>query len=538
MSPIIRLFALLCLYFTLISGVFAQEEITIFDQKYGLSSSIIRVNHEFGVRDVYELDICPDDFDCYTTGLELALMKQLQNGFATLFVPFRFGIVDYLSRGESDRETMYGLGGNLQFGLPRKEKQRIFDPFVWTGLNIELSDERRGYLYVPLGAGLRLKMAEGIAFQAKGSLNLTNDRVLNHHSIELGLVTFLDNAKNKAPKEFDVYIEEEIDNNIKDQLKSDVDADGVPDAEDDCPNDAGMAIFNGCPDSDNDGVMDKDDDCPNESGPIANDGCPKDLSTMSDADGDGVTDNNDNCPDLAGPASNMGCPLPDQDQDGIADAEDKCPGSPGLARFGGCPDTDADGVPDNLDTCPDRAGLARFSGCPDTDGDGISDIADDCPNLAGTSANRGCPETSGSSGSGGTVGGSSGSSGSGSYGVALTRAEEETLATATRTVEFETAKAALRKNSYDVMDQVAAIMKKYPQYRLTIGGHTDSVGSSSDNQRLSESRAKSCKQYLINRGISGSRITAIGYGEKQPIADNRYSAGRKKNRRVEFRLSY
>ncbi len=113
-----------------------------------------------------------------------------------------------------------------------------------------------------------------------------------------------------------------------------------------------------------------------------------------DRDGDGVPDADDKCPDVAGLATLQGCP--DKDADGIADGDDKCPDVAGIAKYQGCPipDTDGDGINDEEDKCPTVAGVARYQGCPvpDTDGDGINDEEDKCPTRAGTAANQGCPE--------------------------------------------------------------------------------------------------------------------------------------------------
>jgi OmpA-OmpF porin, OOP family len=120
------------------------------------------------------------------------------------------------------------------------------------------------------------------------------------------------------------------------------------------------------------------------------------VAVVTDRDGDAVLDADDKCPDVAGLATLGGCP--DKDSDGIADAEDKCPDVAGLAKYGGCPipDTDGDGINDEDDKCPTVKGLARYQGCPipDTDGDGVNDEEDKCKDRAGTAANQGCPEIS------------------------------------------------------------------------------------------------------------------------------------------------
>ena len=113
---------------------------------------------------------------------------------------------------------------------------------------------------------------------------------------------------------------------------TDRDKDGIKDKDDACPDEPGLAQFQGCPDTDGDGVADKDDNCPEVAGPVENNGCP-----WPDTDGDGVLDKDDACPSVAGPAENNGCPWPDTDGDGILDKDDACPTVPGLAQYNGCP---------------------------------------------------------------------------------------------------------------------------------------------------------------------------------------------------------
>jgi outer membrane protein OmpA-like peptidoglycan-associated protein len=116
---------------------------------------------------------------------------------------------------------------------------------------------------------------------------------------------------------------------------------------------------------------------------------------VTDRDGDGVPDADDKCPDVAGLAKYGGCPIPDTDKDGINDENDKCPTVPGVAKYNGCPipDSDNDGINDDEDKCPTVAGVARYNGCPipDSDNDGVNDEDDKCPSLAGVAENAGCP---------------------------------------------------------------------------------------------------------------------------------------------------
>jgi OmpA-OmpF porin, OOP family len=122
---------------------------------------------------------------------------------------------------------------------------------------------------------------------------------------------------------------------------------------------------------------------------------PPPPPTPRDSDNDGITDDKDKCPNQAGVAKYEGCPVPDSDKDGINDDNDKCPTVSGLAKYQGCPvpDTDKDGINDEDDKCPNNAGVARYQGCPvpDTDGDAVNDEEDKCPKVAGPVDNFGCP---------------------------------------------------------------------------------------------------------------------------------------------------
>jgi OmpA-OmpF porin, OOP family len=83
---------------------------------------------------------------------------------------------------------------------------------------------------------------------------------------------------------------------------------------------------------------------------------------------------------------------------------------------------------------------------------------------------------------------------------------------------------------------VAETLLAYPDVRVEIGGHTDSLGRDSYNLALSERRARSARQYLIGRGVDAGRMTAVGYGEARPIADNETPEGQEENRRVELKV--
>lgn len=100
-------------------------------------------------------------------------------------------------------------------------------------------------------------------------------------------------------------------------------------------------------------------------------------------------------------------------------------------------------------------------------------------------------------------------------------------------VLFETGRATIQESSYPRLDRVVEYLTHRPSVRIGIAGHTDNVGDPRRNQALSEARAQAVRQYLIQRGIDGSRIEAIGFGDQQPVAPNDTEEGRRQNRRIE-----
>lgn len=103
-------------------------------------------------------------------------------------------------------------------------------------------------------------------------------------------------------------------------------------------------------------------------------------------------------------------------------------------------------------------------------------------------------------------------------------------------VYFETGKATLTVSSFPALNDLVGALKTNLSMVIEIAGHTDNIGSPETNKKLSEDRANSVKQYLISKGISASRLTAKGYGDTQPVADNDTDLGRKQNRRTEVRI--
>jgi OmpA-OmpF porin, OOP family len=103
-------------------------------------------------------------------------------------------------------------------------------------------------------------------------------------------------------------------------------------------------------------------------------------------------------------------------------------------------------------------------------------------------------------------------------------------------VYFDFAKSTLTTQSYPALNELVQLLKAEPNMHIEIAGHTDNVGSSEANLRLSQQRAESVRSYLISKGIDGKRVIARGYGDTMPIASNETDQGRQMNRRTEVKI--
>jgi OOP family OmpA-OmpF porin len=216
-----------------------------------------------------------------------------------------------------------------------------------------------------------------------------------------------------------------------------------------------------------------------------------------DTDGDGILDKNDKCPtkaeDKDGFEDEDGCPDVDNDGDGVLDTADKCPNEA----------EDKDSFQDE-DGCPD----------PDNDGDGIADTADKCPNepetVNGYQDQDGCPDE-------------------------VPEAVKK-FTGVIQGINFKTNSAKITTGSHRVLDKAIKVLNDYPDVRLEIGGHTDNVGKEEYNKELSQKRAESVMEYMVGKGISSDRLTAVGYGMDKPLTSNKTKKDKAKNRRTEFTL--
>jgi len=176
-------------------------------------------------------------------------------------------------------------------------------------------------------------------------------------------------------------------------------------------------------------------------------------------------------------------------------------------------DSDGDGVPDSEDACPMQPGPAEFDGCPDSDGDQVPDNVDKCPNEPGPADNRGCPL--------------------GPPFVVL----EGSQIRLRGNVLFDLGRANIQKQSFPLLDEVAALLKSRPDINLLeVEGHTDNRGARAYNQDLSDGRAKAVVDYLVKKGVPQRRLRSRGFAFDRPVASNADALGRAKNRRVEFQI--
>ena len=381
-------------------------------------------------------------------GADMSLGRYLGKGFGVELA----GAVNQIEKpwGSGADATFFGLDLNVKYDLNNAFGQTgWFDPFLYAGIGENWVGVENG-LGLNLGLGFNAWISDNVGINVTSGYKKVNtpiDFEMFQHSV--GLVWKFGNK--------------------------DRDADGVNNKEDKCPDEAGLAEFDGCADT--------------------------------DADKDGVKDCCDKCPEVPGLAEFDGCP--DTDGDGVQDSKDKCPTVAGLKALHGCPDKDGDGVADGDDACIDVPGPKGNSGCPykDTDEDGIIDIIDRCVETPGPESNEGCPEIF---------------------------ADQLFLDESFRKVYFDTNKSNIRPDAAAALDQVAAVLTKTENtlFKFKIEGHTDSTASDAYNMTLSTARANSVKQYLISKGVASNRLDSEGFGESYPIDTNATNEGRQNNRRV------
>lgn len=557
-----KLFAFVALWTLIVP--FAQAQIST--EKNGITYKVSGVDYQQELGSLFKSGSTLLNWSSsWQPSTEIGYYRYLNKSF-NLGVPVKLGSA--LLKETNYFKKMYAsLGTNLIYkfnnGYILKETSCI-SPYVYAGLAGKRywRNGNEWDFATPIGAGLNFRLAENWWLQAEAEKSISHVLKRNSWTYSGGFLFTWGGAKDQDK---DGIVDDKDECPAipgKKELNGcpDSDNDGIADAKDDCPDEAGLAEFNGCPDKDGDKVRDKEDGCPDVAGIIEFNGCPdkdgdgvadkddscpdnaglRELQGCPDSDGDGIADKNDKCPTEKGVAAFGGCP--DSDGDGIADANDKCPKVKGIAAFGGCPDTDGDGIEDATDKCPNEKGVAENNGCPvvvvdvDTDKDGIMDKDDKCPNIAGVKELQGCPKTD-KDNDGildendkcpevfGTVA---------NKGCPEIKVEDKKVLLEAMYLQFETGSSVISKEGSAVLDKVYDVMVKYPEYHMSIVGHTDNQGSAASNMTLSERRAKACYDYLVKKGAKPLMMAHAGAGDTNPIGDNKTADGRKRNRRVEF----
>ncbi|MBI2373989.1 MAG: OmpA family protein [Deltaproteobacteria bacterium] len=460
-------------------------------------------------------------------GLELSLIPGLQ--FPTASRDNYFGQNAVSFAPELAVARAFGLfRAGLELGYQVRDEM--------TALSLDIKDE----LFARLGMGLRFKEVRGppleldLTFGLAGAAsafpgedNQTYLELMTGASYEVvgPLIAFAGAGfgiqEGFGTPDWRVFLGVRLSHHQEDR-----DGDGIPDVDDQCPDDPEdpdeFEDEDGCPELDNDKdlVPDLRDGAPLD---------PEDRDQFEDEDGvpdpdndkDTVLDVDDECPLKPGPKENKGCPVQDKDNDGLLDPVDQCPEDPeDVDQFedeDGCPDpdNDKDKVLDVDDGCPFDPGPVENKGCPDEDRDGdtVVDRIDNCPDEPGSVKNHGCKEKQ------------------------LVIISSERLEILEK-VFFETDSAKIMKKSFKLLDNVASVLRAHPEILVVeVEGHTDWEGPDDYNLELSDRRAKSVRDYLVKRGgVESSRLKSAGYGETRPLANNKTAAGRAKNRRVEFKI--
>ena len=271
-----------------------------------------------------------------------------------------------------------------------------------------------------------------------------------------------------------------------------------------------------------------------------------------DSDGDGVPNKVDDCPEEAGSELNNGCPLEDRDGDGVPDNEDDCPDMFGDAKSNGCPNlamlyvlniqgdiievkTDEGDASFTIDTVYLNGGYYFLVQSPDNEAiDPITLIVVNADGSETTYQAHMTPE--------------------GYYiidgfnqestiplpaeeireEVDLDDKEQAIVNEAFGTLEFETGKSIIKASSYPSIEKLTTLLKDNPDWKVSLTGHTDNVGDASSNMILSKRRAEAVRDLLEEYGANSSQIVTEFKGETEPIDSNDTPEGRERNRRVDM----
>jgi len=234
----------------------------------------------------------------------------------------------------------------------------------------------------------------------------------------------------------------------------------------------------------------------------------------------------------------------DSDGDGVKDIKDLCPDIPGIKKFGGCPKDKAimDREAEEMRIAAEKAEMAAEAKRKaeaaakkkreeearlKREAEAKKKAEAEAKRKAEAEAKMKAEEAEKMKAEAAAK----------AAAAAKAKMETETRAVFSRAltgIKFNSSQSTFKNASYVLMDDVVSVMKQYPEINVRVAGHTDSQGAAENNRKLSEKRANAVMNYLVSKGISPTRLSAVGFGEDAPIADNNTAAGRAENRRVEF----
>ncbi len=421
-----------------------------------------------------------------------------EHKWRTNLVPADLRIVLNLFTGETWEFVVYGGGGILRWNV--QEKPITKSP----------SDTKSSgwHGFIPLGGGLEFAVSDNVLFNLSGGYNFTFTDDLNYYNNwtsnsttndgyfngGLGLTFVSGSGASDADNDgLTKKQEKELGTNPD---VADTDGDGLTDGEE-------FLTFNTDPlkaDSDGDGL---------------NDGAEfktyKTNPNSADSDNDGLTDTDEVNKYKSNPLSD------DSDKDGLKDATEI-----ELKTDMNNSDTDGDGLKDGDEVNKYKTDAKS----KDTDKDGLSDY-DEVMKYKTNPTDKDTDK--------GTVDDKT----EVDRGTNPLNPKDDVILDVSKPivlegVTFETGKAEITPESEKVLMKAYNTLLAYPDMKVEIRGYTDNVGSARANKRLSQRRADAVRNWLIAKGISPDRITAVGMGEANPIADNSTPEGRKLNRRIEF----
>lgn len=465
------------------------------------------------------------------------------------------GDIKFTSSGENGKRYNFNMNQanlHLQYNFFNYNEVKL-RPFVFAGVGIIAFDgknKNQSNLTLPAtGLGLNYKLNDRVSIRYQNTLLFSDGDDLDNRVEDSGN---------------DMFLQTSLGLSAVIKSTSDLDRDGVPDKNDECPNtELGMKVDKkGCAvDLDLDGIPNDRDKCPTDPGFEYTNGCP-------DSDNDSIPNAEDPCPNLAGPIN--GCP--DSDGDGVADKDDKCPTEAGLATLGGCPEEAI--VKESI-----RMGVFEYNELPlenqalvvlDENGNPIDTIYTDengrfeftaleaDKNYSLRPLNlKGDPSAIDiylTDESGNRRNASETEDGKFIFSepqdqVADKKPEKEEKpvkkeiptdgaipADLLADINFDSESFTIKIKYYDQLNRLAAALNKQSDLLISLRAYADSTGPEDYNQRLTDNRAERVKRYLIRKGVSADRIDALGKGESEPVATNLTPEGRALNRRVEIRL--